>query len=241
MQSIMLAETAVYWMNVTQWCNSLTSSLYFLISESLTHMKKPSPAGHIWLLEKQTYVLSTLHIRGYYPYSSGSVCQLHALQSDVATRICATAVLCFLLQRWICLSESYEANMTNLTSLLGVSILFQAHARISKSVSGGIKRMKTFQFLRNPTKRPKPAKLRLFPLCHSCLRTINNTSISSLTFTPGDEFLHYQTHVSCSLLWREPSFIILLPWILEHQMCVNPRVKIVPNTCSMYFCFSNIW
>ncbi len=34
-------------------------------------------------------------------------------------------------------------------------------------------------------------------------------------------FLHHHEHKHCSLFWINPTYSVLRPEILEHQMCIN--------------------
>ncbi len=73
-----------------------------------------------------------------------------------------------------------------------------------------------------------------------CPETIKNTSVS-LTVALNMS-LHYAEHEHCSLFWINPTHSTLpccCKYSQEHQMCINPQVKIVPNKCTIYSCLSH--
>lgn len=69
---------------------------------------------------------------------------------------------------------------------------------------------------------------------------VQNTSINH-TAALGDMFLHHHEHTHCGLFW--PTCTVLLPQnSLEHQMCINPQMKIVPTNALFQwhtFCFKH--
>lgn len=64
-------ELSICWINLPQRCYILRYHLYRRVWLLVTYTKTlPFPSGHIWLLEKRPYILSTTHTRGHHPYLS---------------------------------------------------------------------------------------------------------------------------------------------------------------------------
>jgi len=67
---------------------------------------------------------------------------------------------------------------------------------------------------------------------HQCVHWITLSFITMNTHT------HTHAHTHCSLFWLNPTHGVPLPQILslilEHQMWINPPLKIVPNECIIF-------
>ncbi len=112
---------------------------------------------------------------------------------------------------------------------------------------------KFFILLTNPIKRPKPTmnwshqqvlcvyQSLIVPLCHRA-PSIKNTSVSH-TVSLADMFLHYHKWTHTHTHTHTVDYLDLIPhtlscchkYSLEHQIWINPPLKIVPNK------FTPIW